>query len=77
MAAPRIAIGSLPEKTAPAGADLLIIQDGSTTKKMTQTNFNSVLVTGGNGITAIVAMTQVAYDALTPKVATTLYIITS
>jgi ferredoxin-NADP reductase len=77
MAAPRIAIASLPEKTAPAGADLLVIQDGSTTKKMTQTNFNSVLVAGGNGITAIVAMTQVAYDALTPKVATTLYIITS
>lgn len=77
MAAPRVAINSLPEKTAPAGADLLVIQDGSTTKKMTQTNFNSVLVTGGNGITAVVALTQVAYDALTPKVATTLYIITS
>lgn len=77
MAAPRVAISSLPEKTAPAGADLLVIQDGTTTKKMTATNYNSVLVTGGNGITAIVALTQVAYDALPVKVATTLYIITS
>jgi hypothetical protein len=30
----------------------------------------------GTGITAIVALTQAAYDALTPKVATTLYVIT-
>jgi hypothetical protein len=30
----------------------------------------------GTGITAIVALTQAAYDALSPKVATTLYVIT-
>lgn len=77
MAAPRVAINSLPEKTAPAGADLLVIQDGVTTKRMTQANYNSVLVTGGSGITAIVGLSQVAYDALPVKVATTLYIITS
>ena len=77
MAAPRVPIASLPEKTAPAGTELLIVQDGATTKKMTAANYNSTLVRGGSGITAIVALTQVAYDALTPKVATTLYIITS
>lgn len=31
----------------------------------------------GSGITNIVALTQAAYDALTPKVGTTLYVITS
>ena len=31
----------------------------------------------GDGITKIVSITQSAYDALTPKVATTLYIVTA
>lgn len=30
----------------------------------------------GEGITKIVAITQAAYDALSPKVATTLYVVT-
>jgi len=30
----------------------------------------------GTGVTAIVALTQAAYDAMSPKVATTLYVIT-
>jgi hypothetical protein len=30
----------------------------------------------GTGVSAIVALTQTAYDALSPKVATTLYIVT-
>lgn len=36
----------------------------------------AAFVAGANGITAIVGLTRAAYDALTPKVATTLYVIT-
>lgn len=39
-------------------------------------NHAAAFVAGANGITAIVGLTQAAYDALTPKVATTLYVIT-
>lgn len=38
-------------------------------------NHSTAFVAGANGVTAIVSLTQAAYDALTPKVATTLYII--
>ena len=36
----------------------------------------AAFVAGANGINAIVGLTQANYDALTPKVATTLYVIT-
>lgn len=39
-------------------------------------NHADAFVAGANGITAIVGLTQAAYDALTPKVLTTLYVIT-
>ena len=39
-------------------------------------NHASSFVAGASGITAIVGLTQAAYDALTPKVSTTLYVIT-
>lgn len=35
MAAPRVAITDLPEQTAPVASNLLVIQDGGVTKKMT------------------------------------------
>ena len=39
-------------------------------------NHAAAFVAGANGITAIVGLTAAAYAALTPKVATTLYVIT-
>ena len=38
-------------------------------------NHAAAFVAGANGVTAIVGLTAAAYAALTPKVATTLYII--
>jgi len=35
MAAPRVTIPELPEQTAPVDSDLLVVQNGTTTKKMT------------------------------------------
>lgn len=77
MAAPRVTINSLPEKTSPTSGDLLVIQDGTVTKRMTQANYNSTLVTNGGNVSVIVALTQAAYDAIPVKSATTLYIIIS
>jgi hypothetical protein len=58
MAAPRVAINSLPEKTAPAGADLLVIQDGTTTKKLTMQHLYD-----GSGISAHISTTVGAHPA--------------
>lgn len=35
MAAPRVTIDQLPEQTAATGTDLVVVQSGATTKKMT------------------------------------------
>lgn len=53
MAAPRVTIDQLPEQTAATAADLFIVQNGTTTKKMTvarvldygTTNLNTHLTT--------------------------------
>jgi len=42
MAAPRIPIASLPEQVAPVGTDLLVVQNGPTTKKMTVDRLTTV-----------------------------------
>lgn len=47
MAAPRVTIDQLPEKTVPAPTDLLVIQDAAVTKKMTMAN-----VIAANGVAA-------------------------
>ena len=43
MAAPRVPIDALPEQTAVVGSDLLVVQNGATTKKM-------AITTLGNGV---------------------------
>lgn len=66
------------ETPATALADLLTV-DGTGSgldADLLDGNHAAAFVAGANGITAIVGLTAAAYAALTPKVATTLYVIT-
>lgn len=124
MAAPRVTINDLPEQTVMVASDLLIVQNGPTTKKMTVSHFtdesiaavnnhvldpsaahqasaigavsSGVVLTASNvqgqlsqadnaillkidnagGVSAIMALSQTAYDAIVSPDPTTLYIIT-
>jgi hypothetical protein len=58
MAAPRVTISSLPDKPTAAAADLLIVQDGSTTKKMTMQHLYD-----GSGISSHIATASGAHPA--------------
>jgi hypothetical protein len=58
MAAPRVTINDLPEKTAPVAADLFVLQDGTTTKKVTWQHLYD-----GTGIAAHIAAATNAHAA--------------
>lgn len=58
MAAPRVTINDLPEKTSASPADLLLIQDGTVSKKMTMQH-----VIDGTGVSTHIAQTTDAHDA--------------
>ena len=61
---------------ATVGDITLEIKDASHNYKLTYKNNTGIPVTGGNGVSEIAALSQSAYDGLTEKKNTTLYIIT-
>lgn len=60
MPAPRVLITDLPEQTTPVDTDLLVVQDGATTKKMT---IGALTTHGGSGTAAHIANPLDAHDA--------------
>lgn len=60
MAAPRVTIDQLPEQTAAVGTDLLVVQNGATTKKMTVGKITDVPAAD---LAAHVAATTDAHDS--------------
>lgn len=61
---------------ANVGGITLEIKNASNNYKLTYKNNTGIPVTGGNGVSEIAALSQSAYDRLTEKKNTTLYIIT-
>lgn len=61
---------------ANVGGITLEIKDANYNYKLTYKNNTGIPVTGGNGVSEIAALSQSAYDRLTEKKNTTLYIIT-
>lgn len=61
---------------ANVGGITLEIKDANYNYKLTYKNNTGIPVTGGNGVSEIAALSQSAYDKLTEKKNTTLYIIT-
>jgi hypothetical protein len=68
MAAPRVQITDLPEQTAPVATDLLVVQDGGVTKKMTVDKLTTAASTGLNAhITAASGAHIASAIAATPN----------
>lgn len=77
MAAPRVLIDALPEQVTPVGTNLLVVQDGPTTKKLQVGNLQSaalVSVAPSGNLTstdtqAALVELQLHIDALEARVA--------